>query len=141
MALDYTRRLELIESMINDDLSLFLNDDTNRKSAFGAAFIFNNIFEESWKLMKDVLIEFYGFTNESEEVLGGPKLIINTALTVKLITTDRWLKILMDRNNTTHDYSRQNMNYYFDQIKTEYIGLVQEFINKVHVLMQNGESI
>ena len=48
--------------------------------------------------------------------------------------------MLIDRNNTTHDYRNQNLEYYFNQIKDEYVHLIEAFVKNAELQIENIEA-
>lgn len=133
MPLNYEQRIEQLKAIMND-LEPILDGEYTREKGFAVAFVFNNLFEETWKHMSTILKNYYGYSNEDPSVKS-PKNVIKTSLEVGLIDTDRWLKILLDRNNTTHDYRNQNIEFYFNQIKTEYYDYIKKLILKSESLL------
>ena len=133
MALDSVRRLKLLKDIL-EDLKLALSKDYDKTIGFAIAFVFNNLFEECWKLMQDILMEYYGYHKGTGDI-GGPRNTINTAYECNLIHSDRWIKMMLDRNNTTHDYRNQNIDFYTEQIRTEYIYLIENFIDDAEKIL------
>ena len=92
----------------------------------GAAIIyaFNSLFDIAWKLMKDSLLEYYGFDN----VKPTPRDIIRKAASAGLISNEaEWLAMLKNRNLSTHDYMSTNHQYYCGQIDADYLPLMNQF--------------
>jgi len=80
---------------------------------------FEITFELSWKLMKDYL-EYLGYQIKS------PREAIKTAYSIELINNgDEWLKMLMDRNLTTHTYDEDNSEEVYEKIKNDYFYLLE----------------
>lgn len=69
----------------------------------GLVGLYEVCFEQSWKLMKEIL-EAHGY---DEGATGSPKLILKTAYKAGLIKDEElWLKALKERNNVAHSYNR-----------------------------------
>lgn len=69
----------------------------------GLVGLYEICFEQSWKMMKDIL-ETHGYECA---ITGSPKLIIKTAYQASMILDeDMWLAALLARNNVTHSYNR-----------------------------------
>ena len=134
MALNCVRRLDMLKDMVKSDLEPIICNDFTRTNGYACAFVFNNIFEESWKLMKELLIMYYGYS-EGEQYVGGPRNTIRTAFDSGLVKTERWLKMLADRNSTTHDYRNNDLENYYEQIKKEYVFLVKDLIDTADKLV------
>jgi len=85
---------------------------------------FEITFELSWKLMKDYL-EYLGYQVKS------PREAIKTAYSIELINNgDKWLKMLMDRNLTTHTYDEDNSEEIYEKIKNDYFSLLKDLHEK-----------
>jgi len=85
---------------------------------------FEITFELSWKLMKDYL-EYLGYQVKS------PREAIKTAYSIELINNgDKWLKMLMDRNLTTHTYDEDNSEEIYEKIKKDYFSLLEDLYKK-----------
>jgi len=85
---------------------------------------FEITFELSWKLMKDYL-EYLGYQVKS------PREAIKTAYSIELINNgDKWLKMLMDRNLTTHTYDEDNSEEVYEKIKNDYFSLLENLYKK-----------
>ena len=69
----------------------------------GLVALYEICFEQSWKMMKDIL-EQHGY---EAAATGSPKLIIKTAYQSSMILDeDRWMAALQARNNVAHSYNR-----------------------------------
>lgn len=67
----------------------------------GMVGLFEICFEQSWKLMKE-LLEMHGY---AEGATGSPKLVLKTAYKAGMIRDEQlWLDALQERNNVTHSY-------------------------------------
>ena len=68
----------------------------------GLVGLFEICFEQSWKMMKEILTE-HGY---SESATGSPRMILKTAYAAGMIKDEElWLKALQDRNNAAHAYN------------------------------------
>lgn len=69
----------------------------------GLVGLYEICFEQSWKMMKEVLAQ-HGY---EESATGSPKLILKTAYKAGMIQDeDLWLKALTARNNVAYSYNR-----------------------------------
>jgi len=134
MALNYISRIEHLKRIL-EDLYPEIEGEYTKSKGFSTAFVFNNLFEESWKLMKDILCGILGFSEDDDNVKG-PRNVIKYAYENNVIDSEKWLKVLLDRNNSTHDYRSQNMEYYWNQIKNEYVHLVERLIRNAEMLIK-----
>ena len=79
---------------------------------------FELLFDQSWKAIKTVLIEYHGVTNF---VQGSPRDVLKKAYELEVISCDTWLDMLNDRNDGTHVYKeRQDLKNYIDKIFSLY---------------------
>ena len=69
----------------------------------GLVGLYELCFEQSWKMMKDVL-ESHGY---EEGAAGSPKMILKTAYKAGMIKDEAlWLRALQERNNVAHSYNQ-----------------------------------
>lgn len=83
----------------------------------GLVGLYEICFEQSWKMMKE-LLEEQGF---QEGASGSPKLILKTAYHAGLIQKEElWLEALAARNNVAHAYNQNVALDIIRQTKTEF---------------------
>ena len=58
-------------------------------------------FDLSYKLIKDILVEYHGVTNFAK---GSPREILRAAFQANIISDDSWLIMLKARNEIVHEY-------------------------------------
>lgn len=69
----------------------------------GLVGLYEICFEQSWKMMKDIL-SHYGY---EERATGSPKTVLKTAYKAGMIKDEElWLKALIARNNVSHSYNK-----------------------------------
>ena len=84
---------------------------------------FEFTYEQSWKLMKAYL-EFNGNLEATS-----PRKAIKESYKEGLIKDgETWLKMLQDRNRTSHTYDEESALYIFNNIKNTYVGVFEQFI-------------
>lgn len=84
----------------------------------GIVGLFYVCFEQSWKLMKEVLESHGRFENK----IGSPKGIMKAAFQCNMIEDEGlWLEILNARNILAHTYSDQQSLEIIEQIKNRYV--------------------
>lgn len=89
----------------------------------GLAALFTICFEQSWKLMKEIL-EYHG---RYDERFGSPRAIIKLAYQCGMITNcDSWLELLEARNILSHTYSEEQALIVIHRLKTEFIPIFDE---------------
>lgn len=70
----------------------------------GLVGLYEICFEQSWKMMKEILEE-HGY---GESATGSPKIILKTAYKAGMIKNEElWLRALQERNNVAHSYNRK----------------------------------
>lgn len=70
----------------------------------GLVGLYQICFEQSWKLMKEILTS-HGY---EEGAVGSPKLIMKTAYQAGMIKEEElWLRALQERNNVVHSYNEK----------------------------------
>ncbi len=86
---------------------------------------FEFVFELSWKLMKGYL-EYDGIEVNS------PRGAFREAFKVELIEDGTaWIKMMENRNRTSHTYNEDTAWEIYDKVKKEYIVLFQEFFKTI----------
>ena len=94
----------------------------------GIVGLFEICFEQSWKLMKELLEEHGRF----EERIGSPKAIIKIAYQCGMINDcEGWLELLESRNILAHIYSDEQALYVIRKLKTDYIALFETLKNEI----------
>ncbi len=90
--------------------------------------LFEICFEQSWKLMKEILEEHGRF----EEKIGSPKAIIKIAYQCGMINDcEGWLELLESRNILAHTYSDEQALYVIRKLKSDYITLFETLKNEI----------
>lgn len=88
----------------------------------GIVGLFQICFEQSWKLMKEVLEE-HGRTDDR---IGSPRGIIKLAYQCGMIDDcEGWLELLESRNILSHTYSDEQSLTVIRKMKTNYITLFE----------------
>lgn len=99
-----------------------MQDDRSNVDATIQRFEFT--FELAWKFLKDFFLE-------RDLELHYPKEIIQEAFAVNLISNeDLWVKMLRDRNMTSHTYDEKLADEIFSRIKL-YVPALRNLLNKV----------
>ena len=94
----------------------------------GTSAKFSITFELAWKVMKDVITEYYGV---ADFVTGSPKEVMKKAFKLGMINNDAWMEMLKLRNLLAHDYDLSVVKEAFDKICSEYIDLLEELRLKI----------
>ena len=98
----------------------------------GTSAKFSITFDLSWKVMKDILIEYYAMTGF---IAGSPREVLKTSYKAELISDDAWMEMLKVRNQLAHDYDCEIVKHYCKTIVEQYIDLFYEFKRKVEQLL------
>lgn len=85
---------------------------------------FSLTFDIAWKVMKDIVVQYHGI---NDFATGSPRETLRAAASVKLISDDKWMSMLADRNNLSHDYDGRIAAQRVTAIINEYIPLFEEF--------------
>ena len=113
----YCKTLDALAEAKNRDLSdSFVLSGTSAK--------FSITFDLAWKVMKDVLIQYYFII---DFVSGSPRDVLRQSYKANLISNDKWMEMLQARNELAHDYDNEIILLYCDKIINEYIDLFYEF--------------
>ena len=94
----------------------------------GTSAKFSITFDLSWKVMKDILIQYYAITGF---VTGSPREVLRESFKADMISDDTWMKMLRVRNELAHDYDGDIVKTHCNAIVNEYIDLFYEFKNIV----------
>lgn len=80
--------------------------------------------ELAWKSAREYLL------SEGETDINSPKPVMRAALRTDLITDEQgWIKILDDRNMTSHIYDEEEAQEIFERIRTKHIALFKELLD------------
>ena len=101
----------------------------------GTVLNFNLTFDIAWKVMKDILVQYYAITGF---VTGSPREVLREAFKANLISDEAWMEMLKVRNELTHDYDCEIVKTHCDAIVKKYIDLFYIFADKVKQL---GDSL
>lgn len=99
----------------------------------GTSAKFNITFDLSWKVMKDILVQYYAITGF---VTGSPKEVLRESFKAALISDDAWMDMLKIRNELAHDYDSEIVKTHCNTIVEKYIDLFYEFEDVVKKLIE-----
>ncbi len=119
----------LAEARQRDLLDSFVLSGTSAK--------FSITFDLSWKVMKDILIQYYSITGF---VAGSPREVLREAFKANLVSNDAWMDMLKVRNELAHDYDGEIVKTHCHTIVEKYIDLFYEFENTVKRLKSEMEK-
>lgn len=98
----------------------------------GTSAKFSITFDLSWKVMKDILVQYYAITGF---VASSPREVLRESYKANLIDTDEWMQMLKVRNELAHDYDCEIVKTYCSTIVEKYIDLFYDFEERVKNLM------
>ena len=98
----------------------------------GTSAKFSITFDLSWKVMKDILVQYYAITGF---VAGSPREVLRESYKANLISDEAWMSMLKVRNELAHDYDCEIVKEHCNTIVEKYIDLFYEFENTVKQLL------
>nr|WP_288556023.1 HI0074 family nucleotidyltransferase substrate-binding subunit [uncultured Mediterraneibacter sp.] len=123
--LSFCRSLDALAEAKNRDLSdSFILSGTSAK--------FSITFDLAWKVMKDILVQYYAMTGF---VAGSPREVLRKSYQASLISDDTWMEMLKVRNELTHDYDGDIVKEYCNVIIQKYVELFYDFRHTVEALI------
>ena len=102
----------------------------------GTSAKFSITFDLSWKVMKDILVQYYAITGF---VAGSPREVLRESYKANLISDDAWMKMLKVRNELAHDYDCEIVKEHCNTIVEKYIDLFYDFEKAVKQLKINED--
>ena len=102
----------------------------------GTSAKFSITFDLSWKVMKDILVQYYAITGF---VAGSPREVLRESYKANLISDDAWMKMLKVRNELAHDYDCEIVKEHCNTIVEKYIDLFYDFEKVVKQLKINED--
>lgn len=97
----------------------------------GTSAKFSITFDLSWKVMKDILVQYYAITGF---VAGSPREVLREAYKANLISDESWMEMLKVRNELAHDYDCEIVKKNCHVIVEKYIDLFYAFEDTVKAL-------
>ena len=122
----YEERRKDLDNAI-ESLVLGLLEEPDDLRVDGVLQRFEFTFELAWKCMKDYL-ELEGIVSN----IGSPREIIQLAFKHNIIDDgEKWIEMMISRNNLSHMYDKEISRKIYDKVKTEFVGLLKELQNKI----------
>ena len=113
----FRRSLAVLEEIRERDL-------TDSFILSGAGAKFNITFDLAWKVMKDIIIQYFAVVDFPK---GSPREVLRKAYEFQLISDEAWLDMLRDRNDLTHDYDGEIVKEVCKRLINCYLALFEEF--------------
>ena len=98
----------------------------------GTSAKFSITFDLAWKVMKDILVQYYAITGF---VAGSPREVLREAFKANMISDEAWMEMLKVRNQLAHDYDCDIVKEHCNTIVGTYIDLLYEFEKTVKTLL------
>ncbi|MCD7716034.1 MAG: nucleotidyltransferase substrate binding protein [Lachnospiraceae bacterium] len=116
------------KALANLQVGLELEEPFSIVEQTGIVGLFEICFEQSWKLMKELLEEHGRFENK----IGSPRAIIKIAYQCDMIGDEElWLDLLEARNVLAHTYSDDQALSVIRELKSDYVRAFEELKNEV----------
>ena len=120
----FIKRYESFQKSLNALSEAKERDLTDSFVLSGTSAKFSITFDLSWKVMKDILVQYYAVANF---VADSPREVLRKAFQMELITNDVWIEMLNVRNHLAHDYDGEIIKEYCGRVVNVYIDQFYEF--------------
>ena len=132
----FIRRFESFQNSLDSLAEARERDLSDSFVLSGTSAKFSITFDLSWKVMKDILVQYYAITGF---VTGSPREVLKQSFKANLITGDEWIDMLKIRNQLAYDYDGVIVKEHCQTIIHEYIDKLYDFKTVVEELL--GENI
>lgn len=132
----FIRRFESFKNSLDSLAEARQRDLSDSFVLSGTSAKFSITFDLAWKVMKDILIQYYAITGF---VAGSPREVLKQSFQAELITGDEWMDMLKIRNQLAHDYDGIIVKEHCQTIIHLYIDKLYEFKASVEKLMKVDE--
>ncbi len=129
----FTKRYESFKNSLASLCEARIRDMEDSFILSGTSAKFSITFDLAWKLMKDILLQYYAITGF---VAGSPREVLRESYQAELIEGDVWMEMLKVRNQLAHDYDGVIVKQYCHRIVDLYLGKFEEFQDKVEKLFK-----
>ena len=130
----FIKRFESYQNSLN---SLAEARDRDLSDSFvlsGTGVKFSITFDLAWKVMKDLLVQYYMIT---DFVAGSPREVLRNSFQAGLIKDDIWMEMLKVRNSLVHDYDGLIVKEYCIRIIENYLEEFQALTEQVENLIHS----
>ncbi len=129
----FTRRFESFQNSLDALAEARTRDMSDSFVLSGTSAKFSITFDLAWKVMKDMLLQYYMM---GDFVAGSPREVLRKAFEAQLITDDIWMEMLKVRNRLSHDYDGSIVKEYCERIIEEYVNRMYELEEKIQKILQ-----
>ena len=120
----FTKRFESFQNSLHSLQEARVRDLTDSFVLSGTSAKFSITFDLSWKVMKDILVQYYAITGF---VTGSPREVLREAFQANMIQGDEWMEMLRIRNQLAHDYDGVIVKEHCQSIVQIYISKFEQF--------------
>lgn len=129
----FTRRFESFQNSLDALAEARTRDMSDSFVLSGTSAKFSITFDLAWKVMKDMLLQYYMM---GDFIAGSPREVLRKAFEAQLITDDIWLEMLKVRNRLSQDYDGIIVKEYCEKIIEEYVNRMYELEEKIQKILQ-----
>jgi nucleotidyltransferase substrate binding protein (TIGR01987 family) len=129
----FTRRFESFQNSLDALAEARTRDMSDSFVLSGTSAKFSITFDLAWKVMKDMLLQYYMM---GDFIAGSPREVLRKAFEAQLITDDIWLEMLRVRNRLSHDYDGIIVKEYCEKIIEEYVNRMYELEEKIQKILK-----
>ncbi len=130
----FIRRFESFQNSLDSLAEARERDLSDSFVLSGTSAKFSITFDLAWKVMKDILVQYYAITGF---VTGSPREVLKQSFQANLITGDEWIDMLKIRNQLAHDYDGVIVKEHCQTIIHVYIDKLYDFKTVVEDLLEN----
>lgn len=131
----FIRRFESFKNSLDSLAEARQRDLSDSFVLSGTSAKFSITFDLAWKVMKDILLQYYAITGF---VTGSPREVLKQSFQANLITGDEWIEMLKVKNQLAHDYDGVIVKEHCQTIIHEYIDKLYDFKITVETLLKAG---
>ena len=129
----FIRRFESFKNSLDSLAEARQRDLSDSFVLSGTSAKFSITFDLAWKVMKDILLQYYAITGF---VTGSPREVLKQSFRANLITGDEWIEMLKVKNQLAHDYDGVIVKEHCQTIIHEYIDKLYDFNTVVETLLK-----
>lgn len=131
----FIRRFESFKNSLDSLAEARQRDLSDSFVLSGTSAKFSITFDLAWKVMKDILLQYYAITGFVAE---SPREVLKQSFQANLITGDEWIEMLKVRNQLAHDYDGVIVKEHCQTIIHEYIDKLYDFKITFETLLKAG---
>lgn len=132
----FIRRFESFKNSLDSLAEARQRDLSDSFVLSGTSAKFSITFDLAWKVMKDILLQYYAITGF---VTGSPREVLKQSFRANLITGDEWIEMLKVKNQLAHDYDGVIVKEHCQTIIHEYIDKLYDFKTVVETLLKEDK--